>query len=205
MKTDHKKSIPFYSARSGRYDIVDIPPMRYLSIDAEGAPQGEGFAEALSVLFPFAYSLKFASKVELGRDYTVPPLEALWWADDMSAFTTAYDKAAWHSTALSLIPEWVTDDIVDPARGKVAAKIPRELVARVRLDVIHEGVCGQTLHVGPFETEGPTVEALHRAIAEAGLALSGKHHEIYLSDFRRVAADKMKTIVRQGGTPTARG
>ncbi len=204
MKIDLKKTIPFYSAKSGRYDIVDIPPMRYLAIDAEGGPDGEGFAEALSVLFPIAYAVKFAAKDGLGRDYVVPPLEALWWADDMSAFTSAYDKSEWHSTALVLVPEWVPDTVVEAAREKVSAKLPRELVARVRLDVLHEGTCGQTLHLGSFATEGPTVEALHGVIADAGMMLSGKHHEIYLSDFRRVAPEKLRTIVRQPGTLTVR-
>ncbi|PKQ17941.1 MAG: hypothetical protein CVT68_05940 [Actinobacteria bacterium HGW-Actinobacteria-8] len=201
MKTDLKKTIPSYAAKSGRFDIIDIPPMRYLAIDAEGAPEGENFAEALSVLFPLAYAVKFGSRAHLGYDYVVPPLEALWWADDMSAFTTAYDRSAWRSTALSLLPDWVTDDVLDAAREKVAEKLPRALVERVRAEVMHEGVCGQTLHVGSFDTEGPTIQALHRALVDAGMTLSGKHHEIYLSDMRRVVPATLNTIVRQGGTP----
>jgi hypothetical protein len=196
-KTDFKTTLPSYAARHGSFDIIDIPPMRYLAADAEGSPDGESFAGALAALFPLAYALKFASK--RGRDYVVPPLEALWWADDPAAFTTAYDKSAWHSTALILLPEWITDADVEVAREAVAGKVPTEGLARVRVQVIEEGRCAQTLHVGPFSEEGPVIQELHATLENAGLALAGKHHEIYLSDFRRVAPAKLRTIVRQPG------
>ena len=139
----------------------------------------------------------------------VPPLEALWWADDAAAFTTAYDKSAWHSTALILLPEWITEGDVEAAREGVAGKVVAGKVtagnvsggdlARVRVQVLEEGRCAQTLHVGPFSEEGPVIEELHSTLEAAGLALAGKHHEIYLSDFRRTAPEKLRTIVRQPG------
>jgi len=199
VKTDLKKTLPSYAARQGRFDIIDIPPMRYLAADAEGAPDGASFAGALGALFPLAYALKFASKLGKDRDYVVPPLEALWWADDPEAFTTAYDKSAWHSTALILLPEWITDGDVEAAREVVATKVAAEEVARVGVRVIEEGRCAQTLHVGPFTEEGPVIEELHATLDAAGLALAGKHHEIYLSDFRRTAPEKLRTILRQPG------
>jgi hypothetical protein len=191
--------MPSYADRHGSFDIVDIPPMRYLAADAEGSPEGESFAGALAALFPLSYALKFASKREKDRDYVVPPLEALWWADDPAAFTTAYDKSAWHSTALILLPEWITDEDVQAARKTVAGKVKAEDLSRVRVQVIEEGRCAQTLHVGPFSEEGPVIQELHNTLENAGLALAGKHHEIYLSDFRRVAPEKLRTIVRQPG------
>ena len=143
----------------------------------------------------------------------VPPLEALWWADHAAEFTTAYDRSAWHSTALILLPEWITDEDVAAAREAVAGKVSAGTVtavelARVRLQVLEEGRCAQTLHVGPFSEEGPVIEELHSTLEAAGLALAGKHHEVYLSDFRRVAPEKLRTILRQPGavrrTPAAR-
>lgn len=199
MKTDLKKTLPTYAARHGRFDVVDIPPMRYLAADAEGSPDGASFAGALAALYPLAYALKFASKRDKDRDYVVPPLEALWWADDPAAFTTAYDKSAWHSTALMLLPEWITDGDVEAAREAVVAKVPAEDLARVRVQGLEEGRCAQTLHVGPFSEEGPVIEELHATLEGAGLALAGKHHEIYLSHFRRAAPEKLRTIVRQPG------
>jgi len=203
VKLDLKKTLPSYAARQGRFDIVDIPPMRYLAADAEGAPDGASFAGALAALFPLAYALKFASKKGHGRDYVVPPLEALWWADDPAAFTSG-DKSAWHSTALMLLPEWITDGDVEAAREAVAAKVAAGNaaaadLATVRVRVIEEGRCAQTLHVGPFSEEGPVIEELHATLEGAGLALAGKHHEIYLSDFRRAAPEKLRTILRQPG------
>ncbi len=198
-KTDFKTTLPSYAARHGSLDIVDVPLMRYLAADAEGSPDGASFAGALAALFPLAYALKFASKRERDRDYVVPPLEALWWADDPTAFTTAYDKSAWHSTALILLPEWITDEDVAAARLAVAGKVAAGDLSRVRVQVLEEGRCAQTLHVGPFSTEGPVIQELHNTLEAAGLALAGKHHEIYLSDFRRVAPEKLRTIVRQPG------
>ena len=198
-KTDLKKTLPSYAARHGRFDIVDVPPMRYLAADAEGAPDGASFAGALEALFPLAYAIKFASKRNKDRDYVVPPLEALWWADDPAAFTTRRDPSLWNSTALILLPEWITDQDVDAAREAVAGKVAPADLARVRVQVVEEGRCAQTLHVGPFSEEGPVIEGLHATVEGAGLALAGKHHEIYLSDFRRVAPEKLQTILRQPG------
>ena len=197
MKTDLKKTLPSYAAASGRYDILDIPPLRYLAMDAEGAPEDASFGEAVGTVFALAYAAKFASKRELGRDYVVPPLEALWWADAPASFTSARDRSKWRSTALILLPEWITDAMVAAAREACAAKVAPQVLARARVETLMEGTCGQTLYLGPFANEGPTIAALHRAIADAGLRLGGRHHEIYLSDLRRTAPEKLRTIVRQ--------
>jgi len=87
--------------------------------------------------------------------------------------------------------------MVEAARVKCATKVAPDTLTKVRVDVVKEGLCGQTLHVGSYDNEGPTVAALHDAIADAGLELAGKHHEIYLSDIRRTAPEKLKTILRQ--------
>ena len=196
-KLDLKKTLPSYAAASGRYDIIDIPPLRYLAMDAEGAPEDARFGEAVATVFSLAYAAKFACARAGGRSYVVPPLEALWWADDPAFFTAARDRDKWRSTALILLPDWVTDAMVADARAACAAEVGPDALARARVETLVEGVCGQTLYLGPFANEGPTIAALHRVIADAGLRLAGKHHEIYLSDMRRTAPEKLRTIVRQ--------
>ena len=195
MKTDLKKEIVAYAARPGRFEVIDVPPLQYLMIDGHGDPNGGEYADAISSLFPVAYKLKFLSKRELDRDYVVMPLEALWWADDMASFTTERDKSRWDWTAMILTPEWMTAEHVDRARDAVAGA---PAVDRVRLETLAEGRCVQTLHLGPFEDEAPVLRRMHEEfLPQHGLRLTGKHHEIYLSDIRRTDPAKLRTILRQ--------
>lgn len=196
-KVDLAKAVDGYRARAGVFDVLDLPPRRYLMIDGHGDPNTEAYREALAAIYPLAYKLKFASKRELRRDYVVPPLEALWSADDPAAFTTARDKSRWDWTVLQLVPDWVPDELVETARGQAAAKAPARLDA-VRLEVLAEGCCVQTLHVGPYDDEGPVLAELHDVvIPERGFRMTGRHHEIYLGDARRVAPERLRTILRQ--------
>ena len=110
-KVDLKKQIPTYRAGAGRFDIVEVAPARFLMIDGSGDPNtAPAYADALATIYPVAYALKFLSKTELGRDYVVMPLEALWWAEDLATFTSARDKDRWEWTAMNLVPDWITDD-----------------------------------------------------------------------------------------------
>jgi hypothetical protein len=156
-------------------------------IAGHGDPNTAPDREAIEQLYPVAYRLKFASKAA-GRDYVVPPLEALWSAPDMASFTTDRDKSAWDWTLLMMVPEWVTDDdfrAADPSADIVIA-------------TLEEGRCVQTLHLGPFDDEGPTLARMHDEFIPAqGLAMTGRHHEIYFSDTRRVEPAKFRTILRQ--------
>jgi hypothetical protein len=199
MKVDLKKQIPTYAAPHGRFEIVAVPPMRYLVIDGAGDPNtSQACADALATLYPVAYALKFLSKRELDRDYVVMPLEALWWADDMAAFTAARDKGRWQWTAMILVPEWIDDAQVDFALQTVRVKGIAPALAALRVDMLDEGLCVQTLHIGPYDEEGPVLEAMHAAfIPEQGMRMTGRHHEIYLSDPRRAAPEKLRTILRQ--------
>ena len=197
-KIDFKKTLDTYRARSGEFRIVDVPPLQYLMIDGHGDPNSSAeYTDAVEALYPLAYKLKFASK-ELGRDFTVMPLEGLWWADDPVAFTSARDKSTWEWTLMIMQPDWVTGELFEAAGAKVGAKdAPRSLGA-VRLESLDEGRCVQTLHLGPFDDEGPTLEKLHdEVIPSRGLRMSGKHHEIYLSDLRRTVPSKLRKILRQ--------
>lgn len=203
MKTNFRKTLDSYRARRDEIRLVEVPPLQYLMVDGRGDPNSAPeYADALQVLYPLAYSLKFTSKQDLGRDYVVPPLEGLWWADDMAAFTTRRDKSAWNWTMMLMTPDWLAAEHVAAAKEAVAAKKPALAVERVRIEVLDEGLCVQTLHVGTFEDEGPVLADIHeRFIPDHGLVMTGRHHEIYLSDPRRTAPDKLQTILRQPVQP----
>lgn len=205
-KVDLRRELPSYAARKGRFDLVRVPPLRYLALDGQGDPNtSRAYADALTTLYPVAYRLKFLSKRALGRDYVVPPLEATWTADDLAAFTTARDKSRWHWTVLNLVPAWVGDEHVAAVRAELAAKgddLPS--LADLRLDTLEEGLVVQTLHVGPYDDEGPVLERMHsEEIPGRGLVPTGRHHEIYLSDARRTAPERLRTILRQPVAPAA--
>ncbi|WP_328530802.1 GyrI-like domain-containing protein [Nocardioides sp. NBC_00368] len=197
-KTDLKKTLDGYQARRGEFRVLEVPPLPYLMVDGHGDPNtAQEYADALAALYPVAYKLKFACKKD-GRDYVVPPLEALWWAEDMDAFTRARDKSQWDWTAMIMTPDWVTEQMFEEACATVAAKDRPASLDRVRRETLREGTCVQTLHIGPYDAEGPVLEEMHeRFIPERGLRMTGKHHEIYLGDPRRVEPAKLRTILRQ--------
>jgi len=199
VKTDLKKELGLYAPRRGRFDIVTVPPLRYLMVDGHGDPNtSEEYRDALETIFPLAYALKFLSKRSLDRDYTVMPLEALWWADDMAAFTSARDTSQWHWTALNLVPDWITDAHVEEAIATVRSKGGAPRLDELRVETLDEGLSVQTLHVGSYDDEAPVLAELHDVfVPEAGLRMTGRHHEIYLSDARRTAPEKLRTILRQ--------
>lgn len=199
MKIDFKKSHDSYRARRGEFRVIDVPAMQYLMVDGHGDPNtSKDYADALAALYPVAYKLKFASKRGLERDYVVPPLEALWWAADMAAFTSARDKSQWDWTAMVMTPDWIAADLFADTVTAVAAKDPPASLDKVRLETLEEGRCVQTLHIGPYDAEADVLADMHdHFIPEAGLRMSGKHHEIYLSDARRVEPAKLRTILRQ--------
>ncbi|MBO9555849.1 GyrI-like domain-containing protein [Cellulomonas sp.] len=203
-KLDVKKDLDAYRAQRGRFRVLDMPDLRYLMIDGHGDPNtSPAFTQAVEALYPVAYTLKFASRRELGRDYVVPPLEGLWWADDMAAFTGARDKSRWDWTMLLLVPDGIGGELVDAAIAQVGTK--KERPARlddVRFETLSEGRCVQTLHVGSFDDEAPVLAQMHdEFIPGNGLRMAGKHHEVYLSDFRRVPPEKQRTILRQPVAP----
>lgn len=205
MKIDFKKTISTYSAPRGRFEIVTVPDTRFLAIDGHGDPNtSEAYRDAIATLYPVAYKLKFFSKRELDRDYTVMPLEALWWSEDMASFTSARDKSAWDWTALIMTPDWITADHVDAVRRDVETAGGAPAIELLRLETLSEGLSVQTLHVGRYDDEGPTLDRMHTDfIPSHSLRMTGKHHEVYLSDARRTAPDKLKTILRQPVTDGA--
>ena len=198
-KADLKRKHDCYTAPKGRFELITVPPLRYLMIDGHGDPNtAPAYADALAALYPLAYALKFLSKRELGRDYGVMPLEGLWWADDLRAFTSNRDKSSWNWTLLNLVPDWLTAEHIEAARATVSGRRDAPALDGVRWELFDEGLCVQTLHVGPYDDEAPVLHALHHEyVPDNGLELTGRHHEIYLSDPRRAAPERLRTILRQ--------
>lgn len=180
---------------------VDVPTMRFLMVDGHGDPSHSlDYAEAVEALFSVSYTAKFATKRgATAVDYSVMPLEGLWWADDWSSFTSQ-DRAAWRWTMMMMQPDFVSNDVVHQAIDQVRAKKRLKAVELLRFEAFSEGLSAQTMHIGPFSEEGPTIERVHRHIASTS-KLRGKHHEIYLSDIRRSAPSNWKTVIRQPMTP----
>jgi len=198
-KIDLKKELKhLYNASVKEVGLVDVPAMNFLLIDGAGDPNtAQEYKDAIEALYGLAYTLKFRlKKGELARDYGVPPLEGLWWTEDMANFS-AEDKAAWKWTMLIMQPEFVTLEHVNEARAELEKKKNPVALPKIRFEAFEEGLSAQIMHLGPYAAEAPTIEKLHHFIQTNGYRLSGKHHEIYLSDPRKAAPEKMKTIIRQ--------
>ncbi|MBZ0302616.1 MAG: GyrI-like domain-containing protein [Anaerolineae bacterium] len=200
LKIDFKKDLKhLYNPPANRFALVAVPPMQFLMIDGAGDPNtAPAYTQAVEALYAVAYKLKFLSKAQLNQDYTVPPLEGLWWAADMDSFTTRLDKDAWQWTMMIMTPDWISANLY--AQAVAAARQAKELPALsgLRLEPYAEGLSVQILHRGSYDAEGPTLHRLHHEFIPAnGYTPNGKHHEIYLSDPRRTAPDQLKTALRQ--------
>lgn len=198
-KIDLKKKLkPLYSAAAGKCVVVDVPAMNFLMADGHGDPNtSQDYRDAVETLFAVSYTIKFMiKKGPSAVDYGVLPLEGLWWTDDPADFNSN-DKDSWKWTAMVMQPEWVTQELVEAGAEQAAGKKDLPALPAMRFESFEEGKAAQILHVGPYSEEAPTIERLHRFIAEQGFRLVGKHHEIYLSDPRRSAPAKLKTIIRQ--------
>jgi len=194
---DLKKELrDLYRAPKGSCRLVDVPELQYLMVDGRGNPvTAAAYQDAMQALYSVAYTAKFRSKA-LGRDFVVMPLEGLWWSQDPAVFAVD-DRDAWHWTMMVLMPDFVESGFFEECIAEAAAK--RELSARdlLRLERYAEGMAAQTMHLGPYAEEGPTIAMLHEYMELEGLSFAGKHHEIYLSDPRRTAPERIKTIIRQ--------
>ncbi len=198
-KIDLKKTHrALYTAPIGDFVIIDVPELTYLMIDGYGDPNvPAAYAEAVEALYTAAYTLKFMSKATIGKDYVVPPLEGLWWADDYDDFI-ARRKDRWSWTMMILVPDFVGPAMAKAAIARATAKKSLAALARIRVAPLREGRVVQTLHIGPYDAEGPILKHLHEVFLPAnGLAETGLHHEIYLGDPRKAAPEKLRTILRQ--------
>lgn len=194
-----RKEFPLlFAAKAGRFTVVDVPPMTYFMIDGQGDPNtSQAFQDAVETLYAVSFGLKMPfKKTHPDLDYVVPPLQGQWHAEDMARFSMDAKKD-WLWTLMIAIPGFVPVAEARAAIDAVARKRHPPAIERVRVDSLHEGTCVQTMHLGPYDAEPPLIARMHEWIAQEGCALAGKHHEIYLSDARRVAPEKLRTILRQ--------
>lgn len=188
---------PVYSA-TARPTLLDVPPLSCLLVEGAGDPNvAPAFQSACEALYSLSYALKFHIKKNLdGTDYKVMPLEGLWWCEDMAHFSLER-KENWLWMLFIVQPPPVTPDMLAEMAAQVAKKKSLTNLDQLRLETLAEGRAAQVMHLGPYADEKSTVAALHSFIAAEGLVPRGRHHEIYLSDPRRCAPEKMKTILRQ--------
>ena len=197
MKTKEDLMKRLYSAKAGKPELLTVPAMKFLMIDGKGDPNATAdFSTSAGALYGMSYTIKFALKKAKGINYRVPPLEGLWWSDDMADFLQGR-KELWQWTLMIMQPAGVTARAVEEARKAVFEKKGNPAVQYVRFEEFREGRCAQVLHVGPYSAEAETIRALHAFIAEHGGGLCGKHHEIYLGDPHRSKPEKLRTIIRQ--------
>jgi hypothetical protein len=197
-KVDFRKTLKHLYNPKKKFETVDVPEMQFLMVDGHGDPNtAQAYKDAIAALYAVAYKMKFISKKGLEKDYVVPPLEGLWWAEDMATFLTR-EKSAWDWTMMIMTPEWITEAIFADAVEQVRKSKNPAALDKVRLERYHEGLSVQIMHIGSYDDEEPVLAKMHSDfIPQNGLVENGKHHEIYLSDPRRVAPEKLKTVLRQ--------
>jgi hypothetical protein len=176
--------------------LVTIAPAKYLSIEGKGAPGGMGFTDCIGALYGVAFTVKMTRKFGGLQDYAVCKLEGQWWSDKADRFVHL-PKHQWQWKLMIRTPGFVTVAEVEEAISKLLKRGKGDEVNRVQLETLDEGRCVQMLHVGPYEEEPRTVELMREFAAKNDLEFEGRHHEIYLSDPRRVEAEKLRTILRQ--------
>lgn len=196
-KLDFKKTMkPYWQPPVGRFVVLEVPELLFLKVDGRGDPNtAVEYQDAVRWLYSMSYAMKFASKAG-GLDYGVAPLEGLWWAEDMASFT-AGDRSGWQWSMMIMQPGWIDAVAFGAALEKSRGKLG-EAPGSLRLEPYAEGLCVQTMHLGPYSAEGPTIAKLHQEFLPAnGLVETGHHHEIYIGDPRRTAPEKLKTVLRQ--------
>lgn len=188
-------------AHPDRVRVLVIPERRYLMIDGTGAPGDAAFSAAMASLYPVAYTLHFALK-KRGLEAPVGALEGLYWIGAPGPISppdfAAPDLAQrWSWRLLLPLPAVAEDEDVTVAIDQVRQRRSPPTIDQLRVERWDEGLVAQILHVGPYDAEKATIEALHAAIADRGMNPRGCHHEIYISDPNRTAAGRLKTVIRQ--------
>ncbi len=204
MAFDFKKEYKEFYMPPKKPVIVTVPPMNYIAVRGEGDPNTEGgeYKQAIGLLYGIAFTIKMSRKgthqIEGYFDYVVPPLEGFWEQDGVQGIDYAHkEKFRWIS--LIRLPDFVTRDDLEWAVGEASRKKGGDF-SKVEFFTCDEGLCVQCMHIGSYDDEPATVELMHSFMEQQGYSLdiSSKrlHHEIYLSDARRVSPDKLKTVIR---------
>lgn len=179
---------------------VDLPAVQVLAVTGQEPPTAKPYQEAIAVLYGIGYGLKMGLKfAKLPKpkgyfDYRVGALETFWWSTGKTLEIDNAKTLRWQ--AYLMVPAFVSQTLVDETRRQAKAKHPEVPYEKASLEVVDEGRSVQMLHVGPYNKEQPTIDELHRYVAAQGLAVTGKHHEIYISDPRRTRPEKLKTVIR---------
>ena len=179
--------------------LLEMGRAVYLSISGKGAPGGSAFTDAVGALYGVAFTVKMTRKFAGKPDYAISKLEAIW--PNLYCDGTMPDKEEWEWQIMIRTPKFVTAAEVKKAIGVLIKRGKGEHVQRVELRSLDEGRCVQALHMGPYDDESKTIATMRTFAEKHGLRLVGPHHEIYLSDPRRVAPSKLKTVLREPVRP----
>lgn len=204
MPFDFKKEYKEFYMPPGKPGIVNIPKMNYIAVRGTGDPNSENgeYKESIGLLYAVAFTIKM-SKMGSHRmagyfDYVVPPLEGFWWQEGSDSIDYSY-KEKFHFISAIRLPDFVTADEFNWAVGEAARKKKLDL-SKVEFFTYDEGLCVQCMHIGPYDDEPKTIEAMHEHAAQNGcvpdIRAERMHHEIYLSDPRKCAPERLKTVVR---------
>ena len=204
MAFDYKKEYKEFYMPKDRPSIVSVPPMNYIAVRGKGDPNQEDgeYKQAIGLLYGIAYTIKMSKKgdhqIEGYFDYVVPPLEGFWWQDGVQGVDYAH-KETFNWISVIRLPDFVTREDFEWAISE-AAKKKKEDFSKVEFFTYEEGLCVQCMHLGPYDDEPETVEKMHEYMTGQGYELDitsdRLHHEIYLSDARKVAPEKLKTVIR---------
>ena len=204
MAFDFKKEFKEFYLPKAKPSIVDVPKMNFVAVHGTGDPNEEGgaYQDALNVLYGVAYTLKMSYKtdrrIEGFFEYVVPPLEGFWWQEGVRGVDYG-DKSSFCWISCIRLPDFVTEEDFDWAIEVATVKKKADF-SSARFETIEEGLCVQCMHVGPYDDEPATVARMDVFASENGYELdlsdTRRHHEIYLSDARKVAPDKLKTVIR---------
>jgi len=200
MTTDNK--IDLWKLHEDEYAMPKSPALvtvhdgTYLAISGRGAPGGPEFADRIGALYAMAYTVKMTRKFAGLQDYVVCKLESQLWLDGTDQDFARVPRDQWNWRLMIRTPEIVTQDELRRAATTLTEKGKAPSANQVKLEALTEGLCVQMLHIGPYDRECDTIAHMRTLAAEQGLEFHGRHHEIYLSDPRRVAPEKLKTILR---------
>lgn len=204
MAFDFKKEYKEFYLPKNKPQLVTLPPMNYIALRGQGDPNEEGgtYKAAIGVLYAVAYTLKMSKlgdhRIEGYYDFVVPPLEGFWWQEGVDGFDYT-DKSAFHWISVIRLPDFVTKEDFDWAVAEASRKKKLDCSPAEFL-TIDEGECVQILHLGPYDNEPATVALLDAFLEDQGwendFSPTRLHHEIYLSDARKVAPEKWKTVIR---------
>lgn len=201
MKHEWRKKEKHYYLPKSKPEIVNIESFKFIQIKGSGNPNNEIFSEKVGVLYSIAYAIKMMPKKNITPkgyfDYTVYPLEGIWGLDEEGLKKDTFDKNNLVYNIMIRQPDFVTKEVFDLALDMTKKKKPNKYLDEVEFGEIHEGMCVQMMHIGPFDDEYKSFELMKEFCQKNNLSIRDKRHrEIYISDFRKTSQEKLKTVLR---------